>query len=100
VTKFAPHKVLKLIAGGKLTVDERVVLHRVGGESPHRVVSPQPRDRPASGLAWDRPASREHSFEDLCLKNGSSQGQKLALAVLFVPKSLDSGGGEDTPAEM
>ena len=29
VTKCAPHKALKLIASGKLTFDERVVLHRV-----------------------------------------------------------------------
>ena len=29
VTKFAPHKALKLIAWGKWTFDERVVLHRV-----------------------------------------------------------------------
>ena len=29
MTKFAPHKALKLIAEGKLTFDERVVLHRV-----------------------------------------------------------------------
>jgi len=28
VTKFAPHKALKLITRGKLTFDERVVLHR------------------------------------------------------------------------
>jgi len=28
VTKFAPHKALKLIARGKLTFDERVVVHR------------------------------------------------------------------------
>ena len=28
-TKCAPHKALKLIAYGKLTFDERVVLHRV-----------------------------------------------------------------------
>ena len=26
VTKFAPHKILKLIASGKLTFDDRVVL--------------------------------------------------------------------------
>ena len=32
VTKFAPHEALRLIAGGKLTFDERVVVHRVGGE--------------------------------------------------------------------
>jgi hypothetical protein len=31
VTRFAPHLALKLIACGKLTFDERVVLHRVGG---------------------------------------------------------------------
>ena len=30
VTKFEPYKVLKLIAWGKLTCDQRVVLHRVG----------------------------------------------------------------------
>ena len=30
VTKFASHKALKLIAWGKLTLDERVALHRVG----------------------------------------------------------------------
>ena len=30
VTKFAPHKALKLIVRGKLTFDERVVLPRVG----------------------------------------------------------------------
>ena len=32
VTKFAPHLALKIIAGGKLTFDERVVLHRVVNE--------------------------------------------------------------------
>ena len=31
MTKFAPHKALKLIEWGKLTFDERVVLHRVDG---------------------------------------------------------------------
>ena len=30
VTKFAPHKALKLIVRGKLTFDERVILPRVG----------------------------------------------------------------------
>ena len=29
VTKYAPHKALKLISRGKLTFEERVVLHRV-----------------------------------------------------------------------
>jgi len=30
VTKFTPHKTVKLSVWGKLTFDERVVLHRVG----------------------------------------------------------------------
>ena len=30
VTKCAPHEAYKLIAVGKLTFDERIVLHRVG----------------------------------------------------------------------
>ena len=30
VTKFSPHTALKLIACGKLTFDERVVVHRLG----------------------------------------------------------------------
>jgi len=30
-------------------------------------------------------------FKDCHLKNGPSQGQDLALTVLFVPDSLDSG---------
>jgi len=29
VTKFAPHEALQLIASGKLTSDESVVLHRL-----------------------------------------------------------------------
>ena len=39
VTKCAPYKALKLIARGKLTFDERVVLHRVarGGGVPNLV---------------------------------------------------------------
>jgi len=31
VTKFVPHKTLKLIARAKLTFDERCVVHRVVG---------------------------------------------------------------------
>ena len=31
VTKFAPHKVVKLTSKGKLTFDERVLVHRVAG---------------------------------------------------------------------
>jgi hypothetical protein len=30
-------------------------------------------------------------LEDICLKNGSSQGHTQALTVLFVPNSLDRG---------
>ena len=37
VTKFAPHKALKLIARGKLTFDERAVLHRVDSAGSERV---------------------------------------------------------------
>ena len=33
VTKFAPHKALKLIAWGQLTFDERVVVRRVALEA-------------------------------------------------------------------
>ena len=32
-----------------------------------------------------------NDFEDFRLENGSRQGQKLALNVLYVPSSLDSG---------
>ena len=35
VTSFAPHKALKLIACGKLTFDDRVVLHRVAMRGPN-----------------------------------------------------------------
>jgi len=38
VTKFAPYKVLKLIAWGKLTFDERVVLHRVVPGNPFEMM--------------------------------------------------------------
>jgi hypothetical protein len=31
VTKLAPHKALQLIASGKLTFDEKVVIHRGDG---------------------------------------------------------------------
>ena len=34
VTNFAPNKALKFIARGKLTFDERVVIHRVAGVTP------------------------------------------------------------------
>ena len=41
--------------------------------------------------AADREGNSIKRFEEICLKNGSSQGQNLALAVLLVPKLLDSG---------
>jgi len=41
-TKFAPHKALKLIARGKLTFDERVLLHRVGVQMVAPVPNPHP----------------------------------------------------------
>jgi len=48
-----------------------------------------------SGLRFPRDLCRARGeqldfFKDICLKNGSSQGQNLALTVLFVPNSLDS----------
>ena len=42
MTKFSPHTALKLIASGKLTFDERVVVHRVACVM-HRDASPPPR---------------------------------------------------------
>ena len=38
MTKFAPNQALKLIAGGKLTFDERVILHRVDVWTLHTLV--------------------------------------------------------------
>ena len=43
-----------------------------------------------------REGNNSEGVEDLCLTNGSGQGQNLALTVLFVPKSLDS-GSRDAP---
>jgi len=45
---------------------------------------------PGGTARRQRPASR-FIIEDFCLKNGSSQGRNLAVTVLFVPNSLDSG---------
>ena len=39
----------------------------------------------------DRRGSNLKGFKDVCSKNGSSQGQNLALTFLFIPTSLDSG---------
>ena len=41
--------------------------------------------------AANRDGNNLKSFQDPCLDNGSSQGLYLALTVLFVPNSLDSG---------
>jgi len=52
---------------------------------------------PKSKEAFQRTASAAKSdghlrpFEYLCLKDGSGQGHNLALTVLFMPNSLDSG---------
>jgi hypothetical protein len=42
-------------------------------------------------LTHDRIGNTIQRFEDFYLKNGSSQGQNLALTVLYVPSLLDSG---------
>jgi len=42
--------------------------------------------------AAEREGNNLKYSKDVCLKNGSSQGQNLALTVVFVPISLDSGG--------
>ena len=59
VTKFAPHDAVKLIASGKLTFDERVVLHRVGvsvssGASPNFYEVPLEPFFRAFCLPWDK----------------------------------------------
>jgi len=43
------------------------------------------------GGAADRDSNNLKVSKYICLKNGSSQGQDLALTVLCVPNSLDSG---------
>ena len=45
VTKFAPHKALKITARAKLTFDERVVLHRVKGYLEKGIHTPMSRGR-------------------------------------------------------
>jgi len=41
--------------------------------------------------AAEREWNHLKGFQDFCLKNGSSQGQNLALAAICVPNSLDTG---------
>ena len=43
--------------------------------------------------AGERKGNTLNGFKDLRTQNGSSQSQNLALAVLYVPCSLDSGRG-------
>ena len=42
--------------------------------------------------AAERGGNNYKGFKDFHLRNGSSQGQNIALAVLIVPNSIDSGG--------
>ena len=46
----------------------------------------------ASVAATERTCNNFKGFKDFHLKNGSSQGQNLALTALLVPKSLELGG--------
>ena len=43
-----------------------------------------------SAIAVEREGNNVQGFNDLCLKNGASQGQNLALTVLCVPNCLDN----------
>jgi hypothetical protein len=53
VTKFAPHKAVKSIAGGKFTFDERFVVHRVGCRTIPKLTCWVRRTN-MSTLAWER----------------------------------------------
>ena len=48
-------------------------------------------DSDGTVAAGKREGNSLKGFEDFPLENGSSQGQNLALTVLSVPNSLDSG---------
>jgi len=68
-------------------------------EGPFKAREPSPSQPP--GPAWSRahpkplPAAQEgntlRGFKDFCLNDGSSQGQNLAVTVLYVPNSFDIG---------
>ena len=47
--------------------------------------------RTSAHPASKREGNNANGCEDFCLENSASQGQNLALTVLFVPNSLDSG---------
>ena len=53
---------------------------------------------PAVPINFDLPLTREGNdlkgLKDLFTENGSNQGSNMALTGLFVPSTLDSGGGE------
>ena len=51
------------------------------------------RDRgcPSAAAADTREGNKLNGLKDVCLKNGSNQGQDLALTVLFLPNSLETG---------
>ena len=46
------------------------------------------------GTTAERAAKNSTGVGDVCMKNGSRQGQSLALTVLFVPNSSGIGIGE------
>jgi len=50
---------------------------------------------PPTPTASDRRGNTFKGFKDVRAINGSSQGQNLALTVLYVPSSLDSGPARD-----
>ena len=46
---------------------------------------------------FEREGDNSNDFEDCRTKNGSRQGQHLAVTLLRVPGSLDSGSRRDAP---
>ena len=70
VTKFAPHKDLKLTAWDRLTFDERAILRRAG-HLPHADTG-YPRRKVHA--ARERGEKTSNRFKDFCAENGSSHG--------------------------
>ena len=56
---------------------------------PHDIIPNQ--DENPRGTALERGGNTLNGFDGFRTGNGSSQGRNLAVTVLFVPNSLDSG---------
>jgi hypothetical protein len=53
-----------------------------------------PEHKPHPKASAEQDGNNVKGFENFCLMNGSNQGQDLALTVLYVPYSLDSGSNK------